>query len=209
MSETSTLRRKYSPRRSREERREQLLDAALQVIDGGGFGAFTIEAVAREADLAKTVVYASFGNQEELLRSLISREQQRAFWAITGVFPKPPFGDDPRDVLSRGLMAVLQVVKQHPETWRLILLPPEGAPPAIRSTAEESRAALKAALDPVVAWGLGQIGHGHLDPDLASYMLIAAVEEGIRLTLSEPEQYTPERITAFADSLIATFLAQG
>ena len=203
---TETLRRKYSPRRSREERREQLLDAALQVIDSGGFGAFTIEAVAREAGLAKTVVYATFENQEELLRSLIAREQQRAFWAITGVFPKPPFGDDPLDVLERGLMAVLQVVHQHPETWRLILLPPEGAPPAIRASVDQHRAGLKTSLDPVVAWGLAQIGHGHLDPDLAGYMLIAACEEGIRLTLADPERYTPERLTEFAASLISTFL---
>ncbi len=203
---SETLRRKYSPRRSREERREQLLDAALQVIDSGGFGAFTIEAVAREADLAKTVVYATFGNQEELLRSLIAREQQRAFWAITGVFPQPPYGDDPLDVLSRGLMAVLHVVHQHPETWRLILLPPEGAPPAIRASVDEHRAGLKTSIDPVVAWGLNQIGLGHLDPDLAAHMLIATGEEGIRLTLSDPERYTPERITEFAASLIATFL---
>ena len=201
-----TLRRKYSPRRSREERREQLLDAALSVIDAGGFGAFTIEAVAREADLAKTVVYATFGNQEELLRSLIAREQQRAFWAITGVMPKPPYGDDPLDVLERGLLAVLQVVQQHPETWRLILLPPEGAPPAIRESVDEHRAGLKRSLDPVVAWGLEQIGHGHLDADLASHLLIAAAEEGVRLNLRDPERYTPERITAFSSSLIATFL---
>ncbi len=31
-------------------------------------------------------------------------------------------------------------------------------------------------------------------------------EEGIRLTLSDPERYTPERIAEFAATLIATFL---
>ena len=200
------VRRKYSPRRSREERREQLLDAALTVIDAGGFGAFTIEAVAREADLAKTVVYATFGNQEELLRSLIAREQQRAFWAITDVFPKPPYGDDPLDVLARGLMAVLHLVHQHPETWRLILLPPEGAPPAIRASVDAHRAGLKTSLDPVVAWGLTQIGYANLDPDLAAHLLIAAAEQGLRLSLADPQAYTPERITEFTASLIATFL---
>ncbi len=201
-----TLRRKYSPRRSREERREQLLDAALTLIDGGGFGAFTIEAVAREADLAKTVVYATFGNQEELLRSLVAREQQRAYWAITGVLPKPPYGDDPLEVLARSLMGVLQVVQQHPETWRLLLLPPQGAPPAIREDVDEHRAGLQQAIEPAVVWGLERIGAADLDAELATHVLIAAAEEGIRLTLSEPERYSPERITAFTASLISTFL---
>lgn len=199
-------RRKYSPRRSREERREQLLDAALNVIDGGGFSAFSIEAVAREADLAKTVVYATFGNQDELLRSLIGREQQRAFWAVTGVLPKWPFGADPLEVLSEALNAILHVVHQHPETWRLILLAPEGAPPAIRASVDEARSSLTAAISPVVGWGLGRLELAHLDADLAAHALIAVGEQGIRLTLSDPEGYSPERITEFASSLIATFL---
>ncbi len=204
-----TLRRKYSPRRSREERREQLLDAALALIDAGGFGAFTIEAVAREADLAKTVVYATFGNQEELLRSLIAREQQRAYWAITAVLPTPPYGDDPLEVLGRSLMSVLQVVQQHPATWRLLLLPPQGAPPAIREDVDEQRAGLQQSIEPAVTWGLERIGAPDLDAELATHVLIAAAEEGIRLTLTEPQRYSPERITAFTASLISTFLRRG
>ena len=39
------------------------------MLDTGGFGDLTIEGVAREADLAKTVVYDTFGGREELLKA--------------------------------------------------------------------------------------------------------------------------------------------
>src|SRR2546427_12521828 len=115
--------RKYSPRRPREERREQLLDAALRVLDGDGFGGLTIEGVAREVDLAKTVVYDTFGGREELLKALLAREQERALSALAAAMPKPPLADDPRQVLTEALTALLEGVRAHPETCRPILPP--------------------------------------------------------------------------------------
>src|SRR5919204_3630953 len=97
---TSVARRRYSPRRPREERREQLLDAALSVLDADGFAGLTIEGVAREAGLAKTVVYDTFGGREELLRALLAREQERALSALAAALPEPPLPDDPEQVLT-------------------------------------------------------------------------------------------------------------
>jgi len=125
-------RRRYSPRRPRAERREQLFDAALRLIDRDGFGALTMEGVAREADLAKTVVYDTFGNREELMRALLEREQERALSSLAAAMPEPPLPEDPREVLTRSLVTLLTAVREHPETWRLILLPPEGTPPVVR-----------------------------------------------------------------------------
>src|SRR5437588_150784 len=85
--------RKYSPRRPREERREQLLDGALRVLDADGFGGLTIEGVAREVDLAKTVVYDTFGRREELLRALLMREQERALSTLPAAHALVAFGE--------------------------------------------------------------------------------------------------------------------
>jgi AcrR family transcriptional regulator len=38
------------------DRREQLLDAALRVINRDGYGGVSIEAIAREADVSRPVV---------------------------------------------------------------------------------------------------------------------------------------------------------
>src|SRR3954447_22798413 len=115
-------RRRYSPRRPRAERREELLDAALALIDSAGFGSASIEGVAREAGLAKTVVYDTFGKREERLRALLMGEQERALSTLAAAMPEPPLPDDPRQVLMESLVTLLTAVREQPETWRLILL---------------------------------------------------------------------------------------
>src|SRR2546425_7430523 len=141
--------RRYSPRRPREERREQLLDAALRVLDADSFGGLTVEGVAREVDLAKTVVYDTFGSREELLKALLAREQERALTALAAAMPKPPFADDPQQVLTEALTVLLEGVREHPETWRVILLPPEGTPPVVRKTVDRQRELLVRRVEPI------------------------------------------------------------
>ena len=196
-------RRKYSPRRPREERREQLLDAALHVLDSDGFAGLTIEGIAREADLAKTVVYDTFGNREELLKALLAREQERALGVLAAAMPQPPLADDPREVLTDSLTALLEGVREQPETWRLILLPPEGTPPVVRKTVDRQRARLVRQLEPIVAWGLKRTGAPGLDPELATYALVASIENAIRLTLTQPDRFPPERFAHFAADVVA------
>jgi AcrR family transcriptional regulator len=201
-------RRKYSPRRPREERREQLLDAALRVLDADGFGGVTIEGVAREADLAKTVVYDTLGNREALLKALLAREQERALAVLAAAMPKPPLADDPRQVLGEALTALLDGVRNHPETWRLILLPPEGTPPVVRKTVDRQRELLVRQLEPMVAWGLDRIAAGKLDPELATHALVASIENAIRLTLTQPDSFPPQRFAGFAADVISAIGAR-
>ena len=203
-----TATRRYSPRRPREERREQLLDAALRVIDTRGFGGLTIEGVAREADLAKTVVYDTFGSREKLLSTLLAREQERALSALAAAMPTPPLPDDPRQVLTEALTVLLDGVREHPETWRLILLPPEGTPPTVRKTVDRQRELLVRQLESVVAWGLKRVGAGRLDAELATHALVASVEHAIRLTLTRPDRFSPNRFADFAADLVGA-IARG
>ena len=195
--------RRYSPRRPREERREELLDAALRVLDADGFGGLTMEGVARQADLAKTVVYDTFGGRDELLRSLLAREHERALSALAAAMPRPPFGDDPRQILAEAFTTLLESVREHPETWRLILLPSEGTPPAVREAVDENREILVRQVGPIVAWGLDRLGAGHLDPELATSALVASGEHAIRLTLTQPDRFPPRRFADFAADVAA------
>lgn len=195
-------RRKYSPRRPREERREQLLDATLRVLDSDGFAGLSIEGIAREAGLAKTVVYDSFGSRERLLKALLEREQQRALAVLAAAMPQPPLPEDPRRVLTESLTRLLEGVREHPETWRLILLPPEGTPPVVRKTVDRQRALLARQLEPIVGWGLKLTGAPDLDPELATHALVASIENAIRLTLTQPDRFPPERFAAFAADVV-------
>ncbi|HEY1360558.1 MAG TPA: helix-turn-helix domain-containing protein [Solirubrobacteraceae bacterium] len=199
----TSSRRRYSPRRPRAERREQLLEAALRVVGRDGFAALTMEGVAREADLAKTVVYDTFGNREGLLTALLEREQERALATLAAAMPEPPLPEDPKEVLTGSLATLLHAVREQPETWRLILLPPEGTPPVVRETVDRQRDLLVRQIEPIVAWGLGRIEARELDAELATHALVASCENAIRLTLTQPDRFPPERLASFAADLIS------
>ena len=194
-------RKRYSPRRPRAERREQVLDAALRVLDAHGFAGVTVERVAAEADLAKTVVYDTVGNQSKLLRELVTREQKRAIADIATALPVPPF-DSPADLLGDGIATLLEAVRRHPATWRLIMLPPEGTPPGLRKGVDRYRASLRTTLVPIVRWGLEQLDADDLDAEISTHTLLAALESAIRLTLTDPKDFPPERLADYGRAIV-------
>lgn len=194
--------RRYSPRRSRDERREQLLDAALRLVDAGGFDAFSIEAVAREAKLTKSVVYATFGTREDLLRALVDREIDRALLDIAAAIPRPPYSD-PDAMLRAGLTRILEGVRAQPATWRLFVLPADGMPLAAREHVTRHRRRLLEGVQPPIAWGLQRLNTEHLDHEVIGHMLIACFEQAIRMTLTDPDRFTPERLLRFSEDFIA------
>jgi AcrR family transcriptional regulator len=198
-----STRRPRSPRLPRSERREQLLDAALHLISTQGFSAVSMEGVAREADIAKTVVYDAFGSVRELLGALLEREQERTLTAVAAAIPTGPLEGDPLEILTASLVSLLEAVRAHPDTWRLILLPAEGTPPAVRANVDRHREQLLRQIEPIAAWGLKRLGLGHLDSELTAHTLLAVSESAARLTLTEPRKFTPQRIAGFTADLLA------
>jgi AcrR family transcriptional regulator len=197
-------RRRYSPRRPRAQRREELLDAALRLLAAHGFGALSMEGIAREAGVAKTVAYDTFGTHEKLLRALFVREQERALATIAAVVPTGPVDGNPLDLLVQSLTTVLEAVRANPDTWRLILLPADGTPPVVRETVDRNRRRLVRQMQPLVAWGIDQLGLGDLDAELATNLILATSEDAARLTLTHQRRFPPERIARFAGDLLAS-----
>src|SRR5207302_8407967 len=66
----------------RAERREQLIDVALGLVGEEGFGALTMEAVARRAGVNRVVVYRSFANLQLLLVAMLRRGDARTRAAL-------------------------------------------------------------------------------------------------------------------------------
>lgn len=195
--------RRYSPRLPREVRREQVLDAALHLIASRGFAGVSMEAIAREAEIAKTVVYDAFGNQAELLKALFEREQGRTLAAIAASMPTPPLDGDPAQILAASLESLLGEVRANADTWRLIVLPADGTPPALREEVNRHRERLVSQIEPMVAWGTGRLGISGLDNELAAYAILAGAEDAVRLTLTHPRRFPPERIAGFAADLVS------
>ncbi|MGH2981972.1 MAG: TetR/AcrR family transcriptional regulator [Solirubrobacterales bacterium] len=201
--------RRYTPRMPREERREQILDATLRLIAENGFGGVSMEAVAREAEIAKTVVYDVFGDQRGLLTELFEREQRRTLETIAAAMPSLPLDGDPAEILASSIEGLLEAVREHPETWRLILLPADGTPPALREEVNRHRDQLLEQLEPMTAWGIERLGLGSLDPEMAAHAILGEAENAIRLTLTHPRRFPPQRIAAFAADLLTAVGRRG
>ncbi len=192
------------PRRTRmprEQRREQLLDVALGMIAGGGFGSLTMEGVARQAEIAKTVVYAMFTDLDGLIASLLAREQDRSRQAITAAAPDLDLALDPVALAINSISAMLRDVAERPDSWRLVLLTPDGAPPGLRETIECHRSALLRQMAPFIGFLLIGLGLDDVDNDLANHSILAGIENAARLIITDPETYPPERVIKFVEAL--------
>src|SRR5438270_6130723 len=123
--ESPKARRRYAPRMPPAQRREQLIDAALEVILEHGYRGVSIEAVARTAGVTRPVVYDHFPDLARLLHALVEREERYSLEQLEQVVPAVP--DDPAnlepvEVLTGAGRRFLDAVMERPATWRLILL---------------------------------------------------------------------------------------
>jgi AcrR family transcriptional regulator len=178
---------------SAQARREQLLDVTKAIVAERGFHAVSIEAVAREAGITRPVVYGHFQDLQALLEALVEREGARALAQLSTVLPTSLTEGDPREKLLAGMRGYLEAVQADPVTWRLVLMPPEGAPVVLRERVEQGRAAVVAALAGAIGPALGP-ERASPDPELTARMMSALSDEGARLVLTDPNNYPPERI---------------
>jgi AcrR family transcriptional regulator len=193
-------------RMSAEERREQLLDATKTIVDRNGFHAVSIEAVAREAGITRPVVYGHFEDLPGLLEALVERESARALAQLAQVLPTDLAAGDPRDQLLAGLRGYLRAAEADPVTWRLVLMPPEGAPDVLREHIARGRAAVVAQLAEAVRPGLGE-GRASPDPELTAMTFSSLADDAARLLLTEPERFPVERLVEHASWLLEQLLA--
>jgi AcrR family transcriptional regulator len=161
---------------SGSQRREQLLNATKEIVVADGFHAVSIEAVARAAGITRPIVYGHFEDLGGLLEALVERESRRALEQLPDTF----------DDLLGALSAYLEAVRTDPDTWRLVLMPQEGAPRLLHERIAAGRAAVIARL----AQALGP-GTNLPDPELSAHMLSAYADEAARLVLQD---YDVERI---------------
>ncbi|MFI7000574.1 TetR/AcrR family transcriptional regulator [Nocardia sp. NPDC050175] len=197
------VKRPRQPRMQLEVRREQVLDAALRLVTQHGYAAITMEAVSREAELAKPRVYAAYPGVEPLLLALFDREGQRALATLAEAMPT--FADDAEfdDILVAAMTNLLTAVLANPDSWRLLLLPAVDAPSQVR---ERSEAAMQFALDQMRAlleWGRDRRpGLADMDLELLAMSLIAAGERAGHQILTDPEQFNIDRYERFARSML-------
>jgi AcrR family transcriptional regulator len=193
-------RRPYAARVPMEERRTQLLDAALRVIDRDGYDGVSIDAIAKEAGVTRPVVYGAFDGLGPLLTALLDRQQQRAITQLFAALPTET-ATDPVAVVDLSGPRLHQMLLDDPVTWRAILQSPANVPEVVRARIEGDRQQVRVIIERLVTGVLGD----KVDAPVMAHGIIALLEHFGRLVLDDPEQYDAVRLTAAARALAASW----
>jgi AcrR family transcriptional regulator len=192
---------------SAAERREQLLDVTKTLVGERGFHDLSIEAIAKRAGITRPVIYAHFGDLDALLEAMLEREALRALTQLGAIMPQElPAGGERKQALLGALRGYLEAIESDPVTWRLVLMPPEGAPHMLRETVERGRDAIVATLAQVVGPGLAP-ERPSPDPHLTARLLSALSDEAARLLLSDPDEFPIDRLMRHADWLLGQLIS--
>lgn len=187
-------RRPYAPRVPLAQRREQLLDAALAVIVSDGYDRVSVDAVAKRADVARSVVYGAFENLDALLMALLDRQQARAFGRLLETIPGAQDLGDPAAFVSEAVRRMSAMLREDPDTWRLILLPPGNMPPVVRDRIEADRERFRRRVQEWISVVLADRGGPALDPQVVAHALVACAEHFGRIALTDPGRFDPSHL---------------
>jgi len=183
------------------ERREQLLDVTREIVGESGFHAVSIEAVARRAGITRPIVYGHFGDLPGLLEAMLDRETARAVGQLAAILPSADSPADPAEALVAALRGYLEAVAADPVTWRLVLMPPEGAPAMLRERIERARDAVIGTLA-----AFAGVAIASPDPPVTARLLSATSDEAARLLLTDPEHFPAERLVEHARWFVGRLL---
>jgi AcrR family transcriptional regulator len=187
-----------------QQRREQLLDAALSVIVAEGYSGVSIGAIARTAGVTRPVIYDHFPNLGRLLYALIEREERIALEQLEHVVPEHASELEPAELLTAGVRRFLDAVASRPATWRIILLPPAGTPSLVRQHVEINRTQTLERIEQLARWALERPElPAELDVELTARAIRDLGEEAGRMVLTDPERYPPERYERFTRAVMA------
>lgn len=177
-------------------RREQLLDVATEIVITHGFFAASVESIAQRAGVTRAVVYQHFGGLQPLLEEVIDREMTRALSQVSETTLTDLSQGDAGQLMIESLESFLRAVRDHPRTWRLVLIPPEGAPEKLRHAIARGRRSVLSQMARAVRPALREGDDD--DAELTARVLSAISDEYGRLVLTDPERFPPERLLRHA-----------
>ncbi len=187
-----------------EDRREQIMDAALRVFAKKGFANASNKDIAREAGITPGLIYHYFKSKEALLRAIF---EDRSPLRVTRSIPEQILALPPEQFLRFVVRQMLTVVEDEKFMQLLrVYLPeaiyhPEAAPIAIAIIAEASHF--------VEGYLAARMENGELckvDPGLVTNLMMGSIMDITlrRQVLHDPQtlQYSQDQIVEVVVSLI-------
>jgi len=191
-------------RMTAEDRREQMLDITHAIVDAESFHAATVNRIAAEAGVTRTVLYQQFGDLGGLFIALVDREAARAGAQFAEAIAASSEPSEEEGAFGHAFAGVLRAADANPATWRLFLFPPQGAPPELHERLAQAQAAVRRYFISVLL----RINPEIPDPEYTARILNAAGDELLRLRLTDPDAATHERLLAHVRRLTPALLRQ-
>lgn len=105
----------------RESRRRAMLDAGIALLGGHEAGALGVRAVCRSTGITERYFYEAFGTRDEFARAVFDDVSDRAREALIGAVRGAA---DPAEMSQAAVAAFVELVIDHPEAGRVLLLAP-------------------------------------------------------------------------------------
>ena len=187
----------------RAERREQLLDAGLELFGTEGFANVTIEALCARAGLNPRYFYEQFTGREELLGAVYDRHVQTVLATVQAAIARAP--SDPARRLSAGLTAFVTATLADERAARINYFEMVGVSAALEA---QRRGVLRAYAELIAAQAaqlddLGPLGTG--DRRMTAVALTGATDGLITDWMSSLQRPSQQ---AIVDTLLAIFAAR-
>lgn len=193
-----------SPRGSRKrlgmtERRDSILDTALELVAGLDTFSLTMAQVAAREGVSKPVVYDHFANIDELLTELFRRERTEAVTELLAIIERRIESVDQQERIAFALSLArrfLALVTERPARWRVTFEPSLGMTPATRAFTADGREQVHRAMIELLRWAVPD--SDRLDLGLTAHAVQAVIERMALLLATEPDRYSPDELLEFA-----------
>ncbi len=158
---------------AQEEKRRQLLDAAVRVFARSGYHDCRVGDITEEAGVAHGLLYHYFDSKEEVLEAVFRDAWTDVLDAFDGIEASD---ETPREQLAHVAAILLRSWRRNPDLVR-VLVREVARGPQVRTKVDELARAL-ATIERIVARGQRErVFRTDLDPSLAAWIFYGAIEE--------------------------------
>jgi TetR/AcrR family fatty acid metabolism transcriptional regulator len=159
---------------TQQERRRQILDAAVRAFARRGYHACRVSDIAEEAGVAYGLVYHYFDSKEAVLEAIFRDTWEMMLEAVRAVEDSEP---SPREQLRKTAAIVLRTWRDQPDLVRVLVSEVTRSREQLQREADEIAHAFEA-LERIVARGQEQGDFRRdLSPRLAAWIVYGALEE--------------------------------
>jgi TetR/AcrR family transcriptional regulator, fatty acid metabolism regulator protein len=158
---------------AQEEKRRQILDAAVRVFARKGYHTCRVGDIAEEAGVAHGLLYHYFTSKEEVLETVFRETWTEVLDALAAVEDSD---EEPREQLSHLAAILLRSWRRDPDLVR-VLVREVARSPQMQSKVDELGRAFEA-IERIVERGQAQGAfRPDLDPKLAAWIFYGGIEE--------------------------------